>query len=381
MSYQRHLNRLRDGMREWGADLMFLNYGPDMTYIGAPPAPLYYTIMKSPGDWITGVLVSLDRDPVLILQGAFAIEVEAKTWLRDIRVLPDGHDPDAFLAAILREFNADAKTIAVSKMLWGQTLLALQAGAPNARFIPATNSMLDKVRAIKDEDEVRLMQRAAEITDQALAATIANMRIGMTEWDVATEVDYQIKRHGGDGPSFYPGIICVGAGSDPDRHIFTRNTDMVLAAGTTVAFDFGVLYQGYCSDFGRSVFMGDPLPEALAAYHSITTHSQRVWDMMGDGQVSPAQICEWFRAQVAADGFGPWYMTYGLGHAIGLEVHEEPWHRPEYTEPIREGMCFTIEPKVWQPGVFYVRSEDTVVVGRDRATSLTRFHYEPTVIG
>ena len=156
------------------------------------------------------------------------------------------------------------------KMLWGQTVLALQAGAPSARFVSATNTMMDAVRAIKDPDEVALMQRAAEITDLALESTLQQMKIGMTERDVATEVLYQIKRHGGDGDSFYPGIIAVGNGSDPDRHIFTRNTEMVLAAGTTVAFDFGVLYRGYCSDFGRSAFMGEPHPDALAAYRSIT---------------------------------------------------------------------------------------------------------------
>ncbi len=379
--YQKRVERMRAAMREWGADLMFLNYGPDMTYLGGPVAPLYYPILKGKGDWITGLLLGLEHDPVLIFQRSFAIQVESQTWIRDIRVLPDGEDPDAYLAQILAEFRPDGKTMVVSKMLWGQTLLALQAGAPNTRFIPATNTMMDRVRRVKDADEIALMQRAAEITDQALAATIAQMKVGMTEWDVATEVDYQIKRHGGDGPSFYPGIICVGNGSDPQRHIMTRNTDMRLESGTTVAFDFGVLYQGYCSDFGRSVFMGEPRPVALDAYRSITTHAQRVWDIMADGRVTPAQIADWFRDQVAADGFGQHYYYLGLGHAIGLEVHENPWLRPGWDEPIEAGMCFTIEPKIWQPGVFYVRSEDVVVVGEERGTALTRFHYEPTVIG
>ena len=379
--YQKRVERVRAAMREWGADLLFLNYGPDMTYLGGPLAPLYYPILKGKGDWITGLLLGLEGDPVLILQRSFAVQVESQTWLRDIRVLPDGEDPDAYLARILAEFRPDGKTMVVSKMLWGQTLLALQAGAPSTRFIPATNPMMDRVRRIKDADEIALMQRAAEITDQALGATIAQMKIGMTEWDVATEVDYQIKRHGGDGPSFYPGIICVGNGSDPQRHIMTRNTDMRLESGTTVAFDFGVLYQGYCSDFGRSVFMGEPRQVALDAYRSITTHAQRVWDIMADRRVTPAQIADWFRDQVTADGFGPHYYYLGLGHAIGLEVHENPWLRPGWDDPIEAGMCFTIEPKIWQPGVFYVRSEDVVVVGAERGTALTRFHYEPTVIG
>ena len=378
--YRQRLDRVRAGMRQWGAELMFVNYGANMTYVAGLLTPIYYDILKGKGDWITGLLISLDRDPVLVLQQSFAINVEQETWIEDIRVLPAGQDPDAFLAKVLADFAADGKTIAVSKMLWGQTLLSLQAGAPGARFIPAGDDMMDAVRAVKDPDELALMQRAAEITDLAMGATLKQMKIGMTERDVAVEVQYQIKRHGGDGDSFYPGIICVGNGSDPQRHIFTRNTDMVLAAGTSVAFDFGVLYQGYCSDFGRSVFMGEPRADALAAYRSITSLIGATTAIMADGQVTPAQIADFARDRVTADGFGEHYMYLGLGHSIGLDVHESPWLRPGYDDPIRANMCFTVEPKIWVPGIFYVRCEDVVVVGADRATPLTRFHYEPNII-
>ncbi len=378
--YQQRLERVRDAMRQWGAHLMFLNYGADFTYITGLVAPMYYHILKTRGDWIVGLVFDLERDPILLLQKAFAIGVQSQTWIKDVRVLPDGQNPDAFLAEAVAEFEPDGKTVAVSKMLWGQTLLSLQAAAPGARFIPATNDMMDRVRAVKDDDELQHMQRAAEITDQALAATVRALKVGMTERDVATEVVYQIRRCGGDGYSFYPGIICVGNGSDPERHIMTRNTDMVLAPGTTVAFDFGVLYRGYCSDFGRSVFMGEPRTDALQAYRSITSAAQATMAMMADGQVTPAQIADFARDKVTADGFGEWYWYYGLGHAIGLEVHEWPWLREGYTEPVRAGMCFTIEPKVWKPGEFYVRCEDVVVVGRDGATPLTKFHYTPIVV-
>jgi len=377
--YQRRLERVRAAMREWNADVMFLNYGPDLTYLSGVIAPMYYHILKGLGDWITGLVFSLDRDPVLLLQKSFAPNIEQQTWIRDIRILPDNENPDEFLAKVLAEFNP--KTVAVSKMLWGQTLLSLQAAAPNARFIPATNTMMDKIRVVKDEDELAVMQRAAEITDLAMGATLKVLKAGMTERDVASEVDYQIRRHGGDGYSFYPGIICVGNGSDPKRHIMTRNTEMVLAPGTTVAFDFGVLYKGYCSDYGRSAFIGEPRADALAAYRSITQASQAVWEIMADGKSTPAQFADFVRDRVTADGFGEWYWYMGLGHGIGLEVHENPWLRPGSNEPVRAGMCFTIEPKVWKPGIFYVRCEDVVVVGKERGTSLTKFHYEPNIIG
>lgn len=378
--YETRLGRVRAAMAAAGVDLMVLTYGADITYLTGILTPMYYTILKGPGDWITSLIVGHERPPTLVLQKSFAVRIREQTDLEDVRILPDGADPDAFLAAALADYSPTGKTVAVSKMIWGQTLLSLQAGAPGARFVPATNSWMDTIRAIKDPDELAVMERAAEITDQAMAATLARLRVGMSEWDVAAEVDYQIKRHGGDGSSFYPGIICVGNGSDPQRHIFTRNTDMRLDPGTTVAFDFGVLYKGYCSDFGRSVFIGEPLPEAVAAYRSIVAAKLAVMELMGDGMVTPTAIRDFVAERVSADGFGEYYMINGLGHAIGLEVHEEPWLRPPYNEPIRAGMCFTLEPKVWKPGVFYVRSEDVVAVEASRARPLTRAPYDIHVI-
>ena len=379
--HKQHLERVREAMRQWGADLMFLNYGPDMTYVTGLQTPKYYDSLKGKGDWVTGLLFGVEQEPVLILQRSFAVgDMHAKTWIEDIRVLPEGHDPDAFLAKVVSGFQPEGKTIAVSKRIWGQTLLSLQAAAAGAQFISATDAMMDGVRSIKDDYELAHMARCAEITDQVLAETLKRLKPGITERDVATEVVHQIPLAGGDDYSFYPGIICVGNGSDPDRHIMTRNTDMVLDPGTTVAFDFGVLYQGYCSDFGRSAFVGEPRADALGAYRCITSAAQEVMGRMGDGKITPIGTHKYVWGRTADAGFEEWYYKWGLGHAIGLDVHEDPWLREGFNEPIRAGMCFTVEPKIWKPGVFYVRCEDVVVVGQNCATSLTKFHYEPNII-
>lgn len=374
------LARVRAAMAEWGADVLALNFGPDFRYLTGMAAPLYYTILKGHGDWVTSAIVGHDHDPVIILHPWFNVDVE--TWVEDVRVMPPGDtDPNVFLAAVLAEFAPGGMTIATGKMLWGQTLLALQQAAPDARFIAADNTMMDRMRAIKDAAELALLQRAATIADVALAETVARMRPGMTERDVAIEVEYQIRLAGGEGPSFPAGIIAVGNGSDPRRHIFTRNTDVKLEPGMTVAFDFGALYRGYCSDFGRSVFIGDPRPEALAAYEAITSGNLALMPALRAGQITPAEIADLMRDHVAARGFGEHYLYEGLGHAIGLEVHEEPWLRPPYDEPIAGDMVFTLEPKIWNPGMYYVRCEDMVVVGADGARALTHAPYEPMVVG
>ena len=381
--YKKRLGKVRQAMKSWGADLLFLNFGPDMVYLTGVQTPMYYHILKGDGDWANGLLVSLDKDPVLIFQDSMAVqsaESIAQTWVQDIRILSQGEDPQPFFTKIVADFAPEGKTIAVGKTVWSQSLLALRKAAPGAQFIPATSPMMDKIREVKDEGALRVMRKAAKITDAALAATIANIHSGMTERDVAIEVEYQIKRAGGDGCSFYPGIICVGPGSDPERKIMTRNTDIVLQPGATVAFDFGVLYKGYCTDFGRSVFVGDPNPEALRAYESIVKGSQGVVEKMGNGKMSPEQIADFVRDSVTADGFGEYYWYRGLGHGIGQEVHEAPWLRPGDKEPVKKGMCFTIEPKIWKAGEFYVRIEDIVAVGEEHGEYLTKSSYEPQFI-
>jgi Xaa-Pro dipeptidase len=239
---------------------------------------------------------------------------------------------------------------------------------------------MDKMRSIKDDEEIEALQVVATMTDIAMAETIKRMRVGMTERDVAIEVEYQIRLAGGDGPSFPAGIISVGNGSDPKRHIFSRNTDFVLDPGVTVAFDFGAISNGYCSDFGRSVFIGDPLPEALAAYETITSGNQALMPMLKSGHITTTGVADAMYDYVDSRGQAEHYMYRGLGHAIGLEVHEEPWLRPPYDEPIQTNQVFTLEPKIWKPGVFYVRCEDMVVVGPDGARSLTHAPYEPSVV-
>jgi Xaa-Pro aminopeptidase len=379
--YSRRLARVRENMTGWGADLLVLNFGPDFIYLTGMEGPLYYTTLKGYGDWVTSVIVSQEHDPVIVLHPWFNVDVH--TWVPDMRVMPaDEQNPDAFLANILNEFAPAGKTVAIGKMAWASTLLSLQEAAPTAIFIQATNAMMDEMRSIKDPEEIEILQKASEITDISLAETIKRMKPGMTERDVQIEVEYQIRLAGGDGPSFPCGIISVGNGSDPNRHIFTRNTDLRLEPGMSVAFDFGVLYKGYCSDFGRSVFIGEPNPEALKAYQIITSGNLATMPKIKSDTVTPADIANIFRDWVAEHDpdLVQYYMYEGLGHAIGLEVHEEPWIKQVYTDPIRSNMVFTLEPKIWKPGVFYVRCEDMVVVGPEGSYALTHAPYDPIVV-
>ena len=173
------------------------------------------------------VIVSHDHAPVIVLHPWFNVDVQ--TWVEDVRVMPP-HDaaPGAFLAGVLDEFAPRDATIATGKMLWAQTLLALQHAAPTARFITADNTMMDRMRSIKDAGELELMQRAATIADVALARddhayACRHDRAGRGDRGRVSDSARRRRR-----PVVPAGIIAVGNGSDPRRHIFTRNTDLAL---------------------------------------------------------------------------------------------------------------------------------------------------------
>jgi len=376
---QQRVERMRAGMRDSGMDAAFLPYGSVFQYVTGLETPITWEVGRQYGDWITGLVLRLDAEPVLILRPSWVGEyVEGLPF--DVLVMPDDADPDEFLAESVRSLGLEGLSIGVPKMLWSQALLSLQRALPAAQFLAMSDGWFDRVCAIKDAGEIAILERAAQITDAAFADVIARITPGMLDRDLVIEVDYQLKRHGGDGFSFMPVVVVDGHGSRYARAWIDRDEPKPLLHGTSLAFDLGVRYRGYCSDFGRSAFIGDPDPTALAAWNSITRVIQAAMNVMGDGQITPAGIHDFVVEEVTRDGFRDQFSWYALGHSIGLDVHEDPWMLPQFNEPIRAGMCFALEPKIGMPGQFYVRCEDVVLIESERARPLTRFPYDPIII-
>lgn len=379
--FRGRLERLRTALDQAGFNGLVTNYGPDFTWLTGFNKPVAYDVGKGHGDWVNVLIVPLDRDPVVLVNPSWGMDVGGKLWISDVRSRPMDQEPDTWLAGELRTLGLDGATLAVTKMLWAQSLLSLQAGAPTTHFVPATNAFMDRVRSIKDAQEIALLEQAARITDLAFGSVIERMRVGMTERELLAELDYQILLHGGDGHSFQPTIVVDGHGVRRAVNVVQRDADRPLQSGATVAFDFGVLYEGYCSDFGRSVFMGRPDPEALAAWQSITRAECLVAAEMGSGKISPMAVHDFVVERVSEDGFRDNFSWYALGHAIGLDVHEDPWMQPPFDEPLQAGMVVALEPKIGKPGTFYVRCEDVMVIENEHARPLTRFSYDPIVVG
>ena len=212
------------------------------------------------------------------------------------------------------------------------------------------------LRAVKEPSEIARMKAAQAITDAAFAHIIGFMKTGMTERAVQIELEDFMRRHGAEGLAF-PSIVATGAnGASP--HAIPGDT--VLEAGQCVVLDFGARAYGYCSDMTRTVFLGQPDARLRDAYEAICAANERVEAMLKPG-VSGKEAHELAERVLAEAGFAG-KMGHGLGHGVGIDIHEEPVLAPRNEKPLLAGNVVTVEPGIYLPGEFGMRLEDFGVV-------------------
>lgn len=363
------------------ADLVFLPISTDLQYLTGVPRDIpNFGRTMHPGAWLEGAWISPTHAPVLPLPRMTA-EFGGLGSMKgvEIRVLGDWDDPAALVRDIIKPFNLPAKPrVAISDQTTGETIVELQKILPDAVFISATD-LLRPLRVIKTEDEVAIMRKAGEITEAAFADVLAKLKIGMTELDLVSEVDYQLRRHGSLGPSFTTSLYNSG----PNHPLMFGQREAtwkrVLTAPVSILFDFGAVYEGYCYDYGRTVSFGEP-DEEMKRVHRLVMASQAAGiAAMKAGEVTCEQVDAAARKVIEDAGYGKWF-RHRLGHGIGTDVHEPPFLTKTNTTLIQEGMWFTVEPSITQDNTFSARVEDVVVARPGGGELLTRGYQDLIVI-
>jgi Xaa-Pro dipeptidase len=379
-NYAARLSKVQSLMDAAGIDLIFLNRSANLHYLTGigRDEPNFGNTMY-PGEWVTGAWIPQTGAPILTLPRMLAEFHMGAVTGYDVRVLPDAEDPAKMARDVLDHFKiARYAHIALEDRAWVETILNLQRLRPEATFSQAS-VLLMPLRVIKDEDEIAIMRKAGEITEAAYVATLATLRHGMTNLDLITEVNYQLQKHGATTNSFVTSFYNMG----PDYPFNFSNREEVLLeplhAPVAISYDFGAVYQGYCYDFGRSVFFGEPDAEYRRAY-DLVIRSQSA----GINALRAGNTCEEAdaaaRAVIVEGGYGPAF-RHRLGHAIGLDVHESPFLTNGDQTTLRPGMCFTAEPSIFLPHQFGARVEDVVVVRQNGGEALTNGHKELHVVG
>ena len=219
-----------------------------------------------------------------------------------------------------------------------------------------THDVVLQLRAVKDADEIKRMEDAQAITDAAFSFIADFIKPGVTEREVQLALDNYMMTHGASGLAF-PSIIASGAnGASPHAIV----SDKKLQAGECIVMDFGAKRAGYCSDMTRTVFLGQPEGEMLAAWETMHRANEEVQAMLRPG-VTGKEAHELAERILEEGGFGG-RMGHGLGHGVGLRVHELPVLSPRNDKPLAAGNVVTVEPGIYIPGSFGMRLEDYGVI-------------------
>ena len=245
--------------------------------------------------------------------------------------------------------------------------------ANEAKLIPLENE-LKNLRAVKDAQELALIQRAIDISSKAFLHVIQILKEGVVEREVALEMESFMKHTGADAIGF--DIIIASGKRSALPH--GRASGKRIGRGDLILIDFGSGFQGYHSDQTRTVVCGQPSAEQKKVYQVVKDAHDKAIEKVSPG-IPIQEVDAAARDHIRNQGYGE-YFGHGTGHGIGLAVHEDPVVNSENKEPLQEGMVFTIEPGIYIPDWGGVRIEDMIRVASQGAEVLTYLPMELRVI-
>ena len=381
--YPARIEQVRQEMRRRGIALLFLPVSSTLEYltgIGRDlPNP---TEDNRPGDWVSGMYMGLDGGPVIVEprmgSGHMVQQVAGKDWIADLYVLGEPEDYSGVLARFARGLRGESSgAIALGERTWAKTAIDMLIAAPGADLVNA-HDFLAPMRMVKDAGEQSAMRAAVDIVDSAYEDILAQLQRGMTAQEVCWMVDRTLYGFGADGVSFHTSVYIGGAASGAGS-VFDNTRKRVIGRDCTVAFDFGAILDGYCSDFGRTVFIGEPSVERREVYDLVMRAQAAAIEAMQSGEITAAQLDRVARSIIEEAGRGPQFI-HRLGHSIGKDVHEPPFLLEGDDTVLKTGMFFTIEPSIVMDDGAFIRVEDVVMVTPDGGDNLNRTGHELRVL-
>lgn len=235
-----------------------------------------------------------------------------------------------------------------------------------------TDNIIEKMRTIKDEEEISCIEKACNITDECFLHLQKFIKAGMTEKEVAWEIYNFFMSHGAEGLAFDT-IVASGSNTSMPHAV---PTDKQIKYGDPILIDFGAKYNGYCADMTRMLFIGEVSEEVKKLYEMVLneqTDSLEKMKIEADGNIISKTVQNNFKA----NGFD---LVHALGHGVGLYIHESPVLSTRRSTILKKNMVITDEPGIYVPGEIGIRIEDTVLIGEEGPVSLTKSNKNLLVI-
>lgn len=225
----------------------------------------------------------------------------------------------------------------------------------NTTLLPLDKDILE-LRAVKTSEEVKNIEKAASIADDAFKHILGFIKPGLTELHIALELEFYMRKQGASKLSFET-IVASGKRSSLPHGVASNKT---VSPGDVITLDFGCIYRGYCSDMTRTFVLGKANKRQKQIYNIVLDAQKTSLEGVKPG-ITGAELDQIAREIITDNGYGQ-YFGHGLGHGVGLEVHELPNINVRGNEPLKPGMILTIEPGIYIPDFGGVRIEDLVLV-------------------
>lgn len=365
---QTRLQTLKQKILDFGLDGVALAPGPNMLYVSG----IHVHLSERP----IILFLPADDDPAIVIPTLEAMKAEA-AGIPQERIF-GWTDEEGYTAA----FQQACAHLELSDYLLGVEALhmrvleleLLQRYAPGLQTSHA-EPILAALRMRKDDAELAAMERAIQVAEAAMERLLPRIRVGQTEKEVAALLTQELLSGGGEQIAFGP-IVSAGPNSASPH---ATPTERPLQSGDLLVIDWGVFVDDYPSDITRTFAVGE-VDDELRRVYAVVREANAAGKAAARPGAAGQDVDRAARRVIDEAGYGD-YFIHRTGHGLGLEVHEPPFMREGYTEPLQVGNTFTVEPGVYLPGRGGVRIEDDVLVTVDGFRSLTTFSRDLIRVG
>jgi Xaa-Pro aminopeptidase len=348
MNYEARIDRTRSSIREGNADALLVTNLTNVAYLTGFTGS-------------NGQLLVLEKGTVFLSDPRYAGRARELVQGADVEIYPSkltDRLPDLLADNRIKRLGYEAMTMTVSSRD------DLDKGLEGVDLV-ATKGIVEDLRRIKDEEEMERLRRAVAIADEVFDLVLDELSPGRNEKEIGLWLEIKMRERGAEAVSFEPIV-----GSGPlSAHIHHTPSDRSLEKGDLLLLDFGCKFEGYCSDMTRTVVVGPASEEQHEIYRLVLEAQRLGTDAVAPGERGPdvdAKAREVIVAAGRAEQFG-----HGLGHGVGLDVHEAPRLHKTSVDTLRPGDVVTVEPGVYVPGSGGIRIEDCVLVTEDGRETLT----------
>lgn len=359
--YERRISMVRTEMESRDIHCLLVTHPPNVQYL---------TGFAGTSGW---VLVTCD-DTALITDARYADRVRLEQpWLRVELATNTLTDTTvrAVTARSVQRLGIEGEYLSYSRVETIRT--ALTQSSRNCE-VRSTAGIVETRRMVKDVHELDAIERASVLADRALTHAQECLRPGVTEVEAAWSIERWLREHGSDAVPF-PVIVASGPNSAIPH---ARPSDRVIQRGEPIIIDLGARVEGYCSDLTRTLFLEYMPPEYRCLYQTVLSAHMAALHGVHSG-LKAAEADELAR-RVVRESPNDGLFSHGLGHGVGLEIHEAPTLNARSFDVLSDSMVFTVEPGIYVVGFGGVRIEDTVVLRNGAAVSLARFDKEDPVV-